>query len=86
MRSAFGVEHGDDVSKGIGTTFNALNSGFKLKNTVPQLPGKKNTNVTAWNIGAHAGRNKNAYGAGAAGAGAGAVGASMYNNKQYRGY
>ena len=76
MINAFGVEH-EPISKGVGTTFNALKSGFKLKNTVPQIPGKKNTNVTAWNAGAHLGRNKTAYGAGTAGVAAGAGAASV---------
>lgn len=76
MRSAFGVEH-EPIEKSVGQAFGALKGGFKLKSTVPQIPGKKSTNVSAWNVGSHLGRNKKAYGAGAAGTVAGAGVASV---------
>lgn len=88
MHSAFGVDHGEEISKiglqPVKDAFTAFKGGFKLKNTVKPPAGQspfKSPKTTAWNAGAHLGRNKNAYGAGAAAGTTGLGIGSMFGNR-----
>lgn len=86
MRSAFGVEHGDEVSKlGLAPVKGLLKTAKGgYKNPDMSLPGSVK-GAKVWNAAANVGRNKKAYGAGTAAGGAGIAGGyyAGSNNRKY---